>query len=76
MIVKIKCPICNARNSLSQEQAQNCRRCSEDLSLLYKIKAYSMKYRLYFVKQLLQKTPLQKSGKTLQSAHFFAKIKE
>jgi len=75
MKIKIKCPICNANNSLSSEGAKNCRRCSEDLGLLYTIKAYSMKYRLYFVKQLLEKNPLSESKKTVQAAHFFAKIK-
>lgn len=45
MIIKIICPICKASNALTSESLA-CRRCREDLSLLYKVKGYSYKYRL------------------------------
>jgi len=49
MTIKIKCPVCNARNEV-KPSAQNCRRCQENLTLLYRVKGYSMKNRI----QLMQ----------------------
>jgi transposase-like protein len=54
MIVKIVCPICRAGNELSA-QVTNCRRCREDLSLLYSVKAYSYKARLQAMQELSDK---------------------
>lgn len=55
MTIKIKCPVCNARNTLTTDK-KICRRCEEDLSLLYQIKAYSYKYRLYLLQVLHDKS--------------------
>ncbi|MEM6965644.1 MAG: hypothetical protein AAF573_12825 [Bacteroidota bacterium] len=52
MKISINCPVCRAGNELHLHH-QTCRRCKEDLSLLYQTKAYSLKYRMYFI-QLLQ----------------------
>ena len=54
MTMKIKCPVCNARNTLTIDNKE-CRRCKEDLSLLYTVKAYSYKYRLYLLRVLHDK---------------------
>lgn len=59
MTIKIKCPVCNAKNTLTTDK-KNCRRCEEDLSLLYKVKGYSYKYRLYLLQVLHQKNAPQK----------------
>ena len=37
MILEYKCPICKAKNKLSREN-KKCRRCKEDLTLLYNFK--------------------------------------
>ncbi len=37
------------------EQTVSCRRCREDLSLLYAVKAYSYKARLQAMQELLDK---------------------
>lgn len=59
MNIKIKCPVCNARNTLTPEK-KSCRRCEADLSLLYSIKGYSYKYRLYLLQVLHQKNAPQR----------------
>lgn len=59
MTIKIKCPVCNARNTLTPEK-KHCRRCEEDLSLLYNIKGYSYKYRIYLLQVLHQKNTPQR----------------
>ena len=59
MTIKIKCPVCNARNFLTKEK-KNCRRCEEDLGLLYEVKGYSFKYRLYLLQILNDKTASQR----------------
>jgi len=59
MTIKIKCPVCNARNTLTIEK-KACRRCEEDLSLLYKIKGYSYKNRLYLLQILQHKNAPQR----------------
>lgn len=51
MTIKIKCPVCNASNSLNPQNLA-CRRCKEDLSLLYKVKGYAYKHRLYLLQTL------------------------
>ena len=48
MIISIICPVCKASNELNARNTA-CRRCREDLSLLYSIKGYSYKYRLYSI---------------------------
>lgn len=53
MIIKIVCPVCKANNELTAI-VKTCRRCREDLSLLYAVKGYSYKYRLYAVEFLTQ----------------------
>lgn len=53
MIIKVVCPVCKANNELTVS-ARACRRCREDLSLLYAVKGYSYKYRLYAVEFLTQ----------------------
>jgi transposase-like protein len=53
MIVKIICPSCRAGNELSASLT-TCRRCREDLSLLYAVKAYSYKARLHALKELAE----------------------
>jgi hypothetical protein len=37
------------------EQMVSCRRCREDLSLLYAVKAYSYKARLHALRELAEK---------------------
>ena len=59
MTIKIKCPVCNAKNKLTAEKKQ-CRRCEEDLSLLYSVSAYSFKYRLYLLQILNQRNAPQR----------------
>ena len=54
MKIAVKCPVCRANNILTSEQT-NCRRCKEDLLLLYKIKGYSYKNRIYLLRALLTK---------------------
>jgi transposase len=54
MIIKIICPSCRAGNELSA-QGTNCRRCREDLSLLYAVKSYSYKARLQAMQELIDK---------------------
>jgi len=54
MTIKIKCPVCKAGNTLTVDK-KSCRRCEEDLSLLYQIKGYSYKYRLYLLQILNNK---------------------
>jgi transposase-like protein len=51
MIIKIVCPVCKAMNVIVPEST-SCRRCREDLTLLYKVKGYSYKYRLYCIQSL------------------------
>lgn len=51
MIIKVVCPVCKANNELSASLTA-CRRCREDLCLLYSIKGYSYKYRLLAVQLL------------------------
>lgn len=53
MTIDIKCPVCEAANRLTNERIV-CRSCNENLSLLYRIKAYSYKYRLYLFQTLNQ----------------------
>jgi hypothetical protein len=53
MTIKIQCPVCQARNELSPDTT-DCRRCSEDLSLLYAVKGHSFKYRVWLAQALLQ----------------------
>lgn len=65
MKIKIKCPVCQAGNELTPYQL-NCRRCKEDLTLLYKVKAYSYKYRLYLLRLLHQR---DQNSKQIQLAH-------
>lgn len=45
MTIKVKCPVCNAKNSLTPNK-KTCRRCEEDLTLLYQTKGYAYKYRI------------------------------
>lgn len=59
MTIKIKCPACNARNTLTVDK-KSCRRCEEDLSQLYAIKGYSYKYRLYLLQVLQHKNAPQR----------------
>jgi hypothetical protein len=54
MIIKVVCPVCKANNELTA-RALFCRRCREDLSLLYSVKGYSYKYRLWAVQFWAQK---------------------
>lgn len=70
MTIKIKCPVCNARNTMMGDK-KSCRRCEEDLSLLYKIKGYSYKYRLYLLQVLQQKNAPQRQ----QLAHQAKRLK-
>ena len=67
MTIKIKCPVCNAGNLLTVENL-SCRRCKENLSLLYKIKGYSYKYRLYLLQMLHQ--PCEQQRQIAQSARW------
>ena len=54
MIIKVVCPVCKANNELTA-YAMLCRRCREDLSLLYAVKGYSYKYRLFAVQLWMEK---------------------
>jgi len=58
MTIHIKCPVCNAGNELTPAQ-QQCRRCGEDLSLLYRVKGFSFKYRLYLLQNLAHRATPQ-----------------
>ena len=71
MIIKVVCPVCKANNELSASLTA-CRRCREDLSLLYSIKGYSYKYRLYAV-QLLAQQHLNQSAALAQVAIYLDK---
>lgn len=71
MIIKIVCPVCKANNELNARLTA-CRRCREDLSLLYSIKGYSYKYRLYAV-QLLAQKHLNQSAALAQVAVYLDK---
>jgi transposase-like protein len=51
MTIKIVCPVCKAANVTTPESTF-CRRCREDLTLLYKVRGYSYKYRLYCIQLL------------------------
>jgi hypothetical protein len=51
MTIKIVCPVCKTTN-LTTPESTFCRRCREDLILLYKVKGYSYKYRLYCIQLL------------------------
>jgi hypothetical protein len=66
MIIKIICPICKANNDLSAFNT-TCRRCREDLCLMYQIKGYSYKYRLIGM-QLIANQRLQEGAHLLQIA--------
>jgi transposase-like protein len=67
MIIKINCPVCRANNDV-QPTDFLCRRCREDLSLLYNIKGYSLKYRQYAVRTLINKSEPQLTFSLLQMA--------
>ena len=54
MTISIKCPICLANNSFTDDN-RTCRRCKNDLSLLYAIKYHSYIKRLDVVKFLIHK---------------------
>ena len=71
MIIKVVCPVCKANNELSASLTA-CRRCREDLSLLYSIKGYSYKYRLYAV-QFLAQQRLNQSATLAQVALYLDK---
>ncbi len=70
MKIKIKCPVCRAQNEMNPQKL-NCRRCQEDLSLLYTTKAYSFKYRLYLLRILKEDNILDKQ-KLAKSAYWLA----
>jgi hypothetical protein len=67
MIIKINCPVCRANNELQPTDLQ-CRRCREDLSLLYSIKGYSLKYRQRVVRTLINKSEPQLTFTLLKMA--------
>lgn len=67
MKIKIECPVCRAKNELNLANVF-CRRCKEDLSLLYRAKAYSFKYRLYFIQQLSQPQSFAKRQRLIYAA--------
>ncbi len=54
MTINIKCPVCRANNALTPHRLQ-CRRCGEDLLLLYRVKGYSFKYRLILAQLLARR---------------------
>lgn len=58
MTIEIKCPVCDTANTLAP-RALTCEKCAEDLSLLYQVKGYAYKYRLYLL-QTLQDYPEQR----------------
>lgn len=55
MKIKAICPACKARNTLTSESL-SCRRCKEDLTLLYETKANSYQNRLQLVQIILTKS--------------------
>jgi transposase-like protein len=67
MTIKINCPVCKANNEVKPTDLQ-CRRCREDLSLLYSIKGYSLKYRYYALQMLVNKAELHLPFTMLQAA--------
>jgi transposase-like protein len=67
MTIKINCPVCRANNELKPSDLQ-CRRCREDLSLLYAIKGYSFKYRYYAVQMLVNKAEPKLTSTMIQAA--------
>jgi hypothetical protein len=67
MTIKINCPVCRANNELKPSDLQ-CRRCREDLSLLYAIKGYSFKYRSYAAQMLINKAEPKMAFTMLQMA--------
>ena len=72
MTIKIKCPVCNARNTLTIDK-QACRRCKEDLSLLYAAKGYSYKYRLQLLRALGEKKEIGEQRHLAGAAQWFKK---
>ncbi len=70
MNIKIKCPVCNVNNILTPASLQ-CRRCQEDLSLLYITKGYSLKYRLQLATTLQQPTDAGIKQSLAHAAVFF-----
>ena len=52
MTISLKCPVCNAVNSVSDDN-QTCRRCKSDLSVPFGIKYHSYYNRLIAVNHLL-----------------------
>lgn len=60
MTITLKCPCCNAINKLTEEQTI-CRRCSENLKLLYTVKFYSVKYRIAAIESIIKKDLTQAS---------------
>lgn len=54
MIIPIECPVCGATNKISDIE-QECRRCQNDLSLLYRIKYHSYYNRVQTAMFILQK---------------------
>ncbi len=71
MTIKIICPVCKASNAATP-QTTFCRRCREDLTLLYKVKGYSYKYRIYCM-QLLTKQRFEEAAHLAQRASFLDK---
>ena len=49
-------------------QSTACRRCREDLTLLYEVKGYSYKYRIYCM-QLLMKQNTKAAAQLAQEAY-------
>ena len=49
-------------------QSTACRRCREDLTLLYEVKGYSYKYRIYCM-QLLMKQNIKAAAQLAQEAY-------
>ncbi len=74
MNIKIKCPVCQANNLLAPKSLQ-CRRCTEDLSLLYIAKGYSFKYRLQLA-QVLPRADLFLKQNIAQVAASFVAAKK
>lgn len=60
MKVEIKCPVCKARNTLTKEKSA-CRRCKEDLTLLYAVKMHSYQYRLQLLRIILSRSEYAES---------------
>jgi transposase-like protein len=73
MKINLECPVCRAKNELSLISNLSCRRCKEDLSLLYRTKAYSYKYRLFFVQLLVQPQSFTKKQQLMQAASHLVK---